>query len=41
MHIFLFLLLFLAAIVIFGLSIVGFILRAIFGLGRGSSSRTK
>ena len=35
MHIFLFLLLFLAAIVIFGLSIVGFILRAIFGLGRG------
>ena len=41
MHILLFLLLFLAAIVIFGLSIVGFILRAIFGLGRGSSSRTK
>ena len=41
MHIFLFLLLFLAATVIFGLSIVGFILRAIFGLGRGSSSRTK
>ena len=41
MHIFLFLLLFLAAIIIFGLSIVGFILRAIFGLGRGSSSRTK
>ena len=32
MHILLFLLLFLAAIVIFGLSIVGFILRAIFGL---------
>ena len=30
MHIFLFLLLFLAAIVIFGLSIVGFILRAIY-----------
>ncbi len=41
MHILLFILLFLAAIVIFGLSIVGFILRAIFGLGRGSSSRTK
>ena len=41
MHILLFLLLFLAAIVIFGLSIVGFVLRAIFGLGRGSSSRTK
>ena len=40
MHILLFLLLFLAAIVIFGLSIVGFVLRAIFGLGRGSSSRT-
>lgn len=40
MHILLFLLLFLAAIVIFGLSIVGFVL-AIFGLGRGSSSRTK
>ena len=38
MHILLFLLLFLAAIVIFGLSIVGFVLRAIFGLGRGSSS---
>lgn len=32
MHILLFLLLFLAAIVIFGLSIVGFVLRAIFGL---------
>ena len=30
MHILLFLLLFLAAIVIFGLSIVGFVLRAIF-----------
>ena len=41
MQILLFLLLFLAAIVIFGLSIVGFVLRAIFGLGRGSSSRTK
>lgn len=41
MHILLFLLLFLAAIVIFGLSIVGFVLRAIFGLGCGSSSRTK
>lgn len=41
MHILLFLLLFLVAIVIFGLSIVGFVLRAIFGLGRGSSSRTK
>lgn len=41
MHILLFLLLFLAAIVIFGISIVGFVLRAIFGLGRGSSSRTK
>ena len=32
MHILLFLLLFLAAIVIFGLSIVGFVLRAISGL---------
>ena len=39
MHIFLFLLLFLAAIVIFGLSIVGFILRAIFGLDSGQNNQ--
>ena len=38
MHILLFILIFIIAIVVFGLSIVGFILRTIFGLGRGSSS---
>lgn len=34
MHILLFILIFIIAIVVFGLSIVGFILRTIFGLGR-------
>lgn len=38
MHILLFILIFIIAIFVFGLSIVGFILRTIFGLGRGSSS---
>ena len=38
MHILLFILLFIIAIVVFGLSIVGFLLRAIFGIGRRSSS---
>lgn len=42
MHILLFIFIFIIAILVFGLSIVGFILRTIFGLGRGSSSsRTK
>ena len=38
MHILLFILIFIIAIFVFGLSIIGFILRTIFGLGRGSSS---
>lgn len=38
MHILLFILIFIIAIVVFGLSIVGFLLRAIFGIGRRSSS---
>ena len=38
MHILLFIFIFIIAIFVFGLSIVGFILRTIFGLGRGSSS---
>lgn len=38
MHILLFILIFIIAIVVFGLSIVGFLLRAIFGFGRRSSS---
>lgn len=38
MHILLFILIFIIAIFVFGLSIVGFILRTIFGLGRSSSS---
>ena len=37
MHILLFILIFIIAIFVFGLSIIGFILRTIFGLGRGSS----
>ena len=41
MHILLFILIFIIAIFVFGLSIIGFILRTIFGLGRGSSSRPK
>lgn len=41
MHILLFILIFIIAIVVFGLSIVGFLLRTIFGLGRNSSSRTR
>lgn len=38
MHILLFILVFFIAILVFGLSIIGFILRAIFGIGRRSSS---
>ena len=38
MHILLFILIFIIAIFVFGLSIVGFRLRTIFGLGRSSSS---
>ena len=38
MHILLFILIFIIAIFVFYLSIIGFILRTIFGLGRGSSS---
>lgn len=38
MHILLFILILIIAIVVFGLSIVGFLLRAIFGVGRRSSS---
>ena len=38
MHILLFILIFIIAIFVFGLSIVGFILRTIFGLVRSSSS---
>ena len=38
MHILLFIFVFIIAIVVFGLSIVGFLLRAIFGIGRHSSS---
>lgn len=38
MHILLFIFLYIIAIVIFGLSIVGFLLRSIFGIGRHSSS---
>lgn len=38
MHILLFIFILIIAIVVFGLSIVGFILRTIFGLGRSSSS---
>lgn len=41
MHIILFILLFLGVIAILGLSIVGAILRAVFGIGRRSSSRSK
>ena len=38
MHILLFILIFIIAIVVFGLSIIGFLLRTIFGIGRRSSS---
>lgn len=38
MYILLFIFIFIIAILVFGLSIIGFILRTIFGLGRGSSS---
>ncbi len=38
MHILLFILFFIIAIIVFGLSIVGFMLRTIFGFGRRSSS---
>ena len=41
MHILLFILIFIIAIVVFGLSIVGFLLRAIFGIGRRSSSSSR
>lgn len=41
MYIILFFLIFLGVIVLFGLSIIGTILRAIFGLGRGPSSRPR
>ena len=41
MHILLFILIFVIAIVVFGLSIVGFLLRAIFGIGRRSSSSSR
>lgn len=40
MHILLFILIFFIAILVFGLSIVGFLLRTIFGIGKRSSSRT-
>ena len=36
MHILLFILFFIIAIIVFGLSIVGFLLRTIFGIGRNS-----
>ena len=38
MHILLFILFFIIAIIVFSLSIVGFLLRTIFGIGRRSSS---
>lgn len=41
MHIFLFILIFLILILVLGLSIVGAILRAVFGIGRRSSSQPK
>ena len=41
MHILLFILLFIIAIVVFGLSVVGLILKAIFGIGRRSSSSSR
>lgn len=41
MHIILFFLLFVVAIVVFGISILGFILKSLFGIGRSSSSRTQ
>ncbi|MDD3039963.1 DUF4834 family protein [Bacteroides sp.] len=41
MYIILFFLIFLGVIILFGLSIIGAILRAIFGFGRSSSSRPK
>lgn len=40
MHILLFIFVFIIAIAVFGLSIVGYLLRAIFGIGRHSSSST-
>lgn len=41
MHILLFILLFIIAIVVFGLSVVGLILKAIFGIGHRSSSSSR
>lgn len=38
MHILLFILVFIVAILVFGLSVIGFILRTLFGIGRKSSS---
>lgn len=38
MHILLFILILIVAIIVFGLSILGFLLRTIFGIGRNSSS---
>lgn len=41
MHILLFILFFIIAIIVFGLSIVGFLLRTIFGIGRRSRHITE
>lgn len=41
MHILLFILIFIIAIVVFGLSIIGFLFRTIFGIGGRSSSRSR
>lgn len=41
MYILLFILIFIIAIIILGISIVGFLLRAIFGIGRRSSSSSR
>lgn len=41
MHILLFILIFIIAIVVFGLSIIGFLLRTIFGIGSRASSRSR
>lgn len=41
MHILLFIFILIIAILVFGLSILGFLLRAIFGIGRGSSSQSR
>lgn len=41
MHILLFILIFIIAIIFFGLSIIGFLLRSIFGIGHRMSSSTQ